>query len=610
MNEAGLVLAIFPVLIQSIDLYIAGADKLKAGRHYKREFRSLHRALSVQELKFQNTYSDLVHRMETADLLTTEEAHRLLDVEDTGWNGRDLQQLLCQSLQRPVAETFTKTVETILEKLHELQKIVVEPDDSSGMDSNILLSMKRGTKLAFRKDNYKSLIEDLRRLNEELTCLSMMLTPTKAAAKKPERNYATEYNRLRSYARSLYGVLQQGFNLSECECRSHNANLRLRTIAAALTGNNGQRMVVYFDVDTTSNSPEEWRALDFEPVAKTEAAEGEEKRCESDTESNRSESPCRPPASKPEGIIRRTMRNIRGKKSVAFALPEPETNTQTSIANPVKQNLIQNLCAIIRRSTLPTTCTKSCLGVLADDTNGWLHSIFPSLEFTQDTNSYHSETIPLSKLLIPKLLTLGQRLELGVQLAESMMALHDTEWLSHNWGKNDIYFMQKSLRGLLEGQSVSIHQPVMNVPLVRQRFDPTTGRDDEVRSESQTQIVQCNKNLLSLGIVLVELWFERRIEELRGEDAHFGIDDDANFKTAQNLLGHISTHAGINYGNAVHHCINGLKDSVETPAAERSLEYNKFKNDAYENVVNLLQKNLEVLSMLQLAYLPLLTSSI
>jgi hypothetical protein len=243
-----------------------------------------------------------------------------------------------------------------------------------------------------------------------------------------------------------------------------------------------------------------------------------------------------------------------------------------------------------------TVGTHDCIGLLVDGGNGPWHRIWAPLTLS----SYTSLTGPISldDVLLPQCLELKDRLELGLLLASAVMQLHTTEWLNEDWGKGDIFFLQKiTQRPTTRGTIETFHEPVIDKPFVRRTF----GSSQELHPIPQSPkspastLVVCERSLFSLGIVLTELWYEKRIEDLSPDGDQNQDDGNARYKTARKLLGDIFTYAGENYGLAVARCINGINPSSSSISATwGSLDNDDFKNDVHTNVVCLLEKNFDV----------------
>ncbi|KAL8885969.1 MAG: hypothetical protein Q9192_006558 [Flavoplaca navasiana] len=94
------------------------------------------------------------------------------------------------------------------------------------------------------------------------------------------------------------------------------------------------------------------------------------------------------------------------------------------------------------------------------------------------------------------------RLAIAVTLAHSMLQLHTGPWLHESWGKRDVHFLQD------QQDNIQAEQPF----LVRQIG--TNGAESTVTSKTTSR--GCNTSLLSLGILILELWFNERIEPRSG----------------------------------------------------------------------------------------------
>lgn len=105
------------------------------------------------------------------------------------------------------------------------------------------------------------------------------------------------------------------------------------------------------------------------------------------------------------------------------------------------------------------------------------------------------------------------RLKIGTTLASALLRLHSTEWLSINWDKRDIFFPQRPpVRQQINGGSTTVWEPLLDHPFVRRSF---TSQTSTPTSPSSTFTEAYKKNLLlPLGIVLTELSFSQRIEDL------------------------------------------------------------------------------------------------
>jgi hypothetical protein len=198
-----------------------------------------------------------------------------------------------------------------------------------------------------------------------------------------------------------------------------------------------------------------------------------------------------------------------------------------------------------------------------------------------------------------------------------MMQLHDSAWLDRGWGKRDIFFLQQAVpRHTVDGGVALVREPEMDQPFVRQTFG-TSGTLCPLQqlTSPRSTLVQCDKTLFSLGIVLIELWFERHIEDLRSphqiQNADKQDKDTTDFETAQHRIGELSTQAGEDYGFAVWRCINGLSSTIGIKGMTnaRNLLSEEFKDEVHANVICLLEKNFKVYSTTDIQNSQMLTSN-
>lgn len=272
------------------------------------------------------------------------------------------------------------------------------------------------------------------------------------------------------------------------------------------------------------------------------------------------------------------------KSRVAFVLPQTScTNPPTISSNIPKHTTeqIQNLCSAIQRAKNET----SCLGVLIGG-GGGQYRVWPLMEPLP--TSEPTGVLSLESLLAQSgALKKRERLILGVQLASTVMQLHKTEWLGENWGKRDILFYEKATRGE-SGRAATI-SPVLK-PLVRRSFAPQSPPLPSPQNSVRSIIIPQDQSLFSLGVILMELWYGKRLEDLQIETDRTGIggaSDMTDHITAKRLIDEVSEDAGEKYGDAVRRCINGLDHKFS------NLEKEDFKNEVHMKVVSPLVENLE-----------------
>lgn len=274
---------------------------------------------------------------------------------------------------------------------------------------------------------------------------------------------------------------------------------------------------------------------------------------------------------------------------VSFTLQQVDcTDTPPTTPNSLPRNTmeqIEDLCLAIQRAK----SGPACIGVLIDKSDR-RYRVWPLK--TPSLTSELTGVLSLESLLAqPGAIKKKDRLILGVQLASTVMQLHTTEWLSENWGKRDILFHQEITQGKSGG--ITNTSPAIRKPLVRRIFVPPDSPSLALQTMEEAKrsiFVPQNQSLYSLGIVLMELWYGQRLEDLRIEmdgNGSGAMADMTDYMTARRLIDEISEEAGEKYGDAVRRCINGLDHRSS------NLETDDFQNKVHMKVVAPLVENLE-----------------
>lgn len=115
---AGLALALLPLFVNQIDVYVRGIEKIKLLRRYKREFKGYSVGLRTQSIFLLNTLEKalegVVHDEDRVSQL-------ICNPESDGWMDADLQQRMRQKLGRNY-EVFVDNMTGLSELLHQLKR--------------------------------------------------------------------------------------------------------------------------------------------------------------------------------------------------------------------------------------------------------------------------------------------------------------------------------------------------------------------------------------------------------------------------------------------------------------------------------------------------------
>lgn len=99
-----------------------------------------------------------------------------------------------------------------------------------------------------------------------------------------------------------------------------------------------------------------------------------------------------------------------------------------------------------------------------------------------------------------------------------------------------------------------------------------------------------NKTIFDLGVLLIELWFNKSLEQLRhpedlGDDGR--PNEYTDFATALRLIRAVDADAGPRYGKAVRRCIK-----CDFDQREDDLDSQEFRQAVYQGVVAVLDEEL------------------
>ena len=199
---------------------------------------------------------------------------------------------------------------------------------------------------------------------------------------------------------------------------------------------------------------------------------------------------------------------------------------------------IESLCrAMLEPLNLPY------LGIIVDDQKKQHRISITKASHSTDT----LRTVSLKSLLARGLPGKKDRLILGVKLASSLLQVHNTPWLAESWGSPDVLFITKD------------DNPLLDKPWFSRRFPSPTCTILPRQSTGEPLCAEVrNQSIFALGVVLIELWFGKTLENLR-EMIDLGPRGEVNaiteFATTRRLSEAIYREAGEWYGDAVRRCI-------------------------------------------------------
>jgi hypothetical protein len=256
------------------------------------------------------------------------------------------------------------------------------------------------------------------------------------------------------------------------------------------------------------------------------------------------------------------------KKAVQAAL-----DTQPNL-QPIK-----NLCAAISELRKPQRDV--CFSLLASEIAKQKYGvhIYPTKQMPPDTDTWSVSS--LRTVLNDSRFARRDRLKLAVTLASSVLQLHETPWLDRNWGKDNIFFVNKP------------GTTIFDQPFVSQHFSHAIPAVTKDMPRAMSRIIR-NQSLYALGVALIELWYGKALSDLHKEQDgthNTGtpqVDLMTEWNTADRLVDELYSEAGSKYGDAVRRCIR-----CDFDCRASSLEDVQFQREVYQGVVAQLKENYE-----------------
>lgn len=443
------------------------------------------------------------------------------------------------------------------------------------------LSRKRRDKLMNQLEKHNNDIQTLLGNSEKLE-------PLRRKRKSPVTRY---FHQIRSQAQSLHTALSRAWQCEDSYAHSTQLLLEKRVQADE---NGGPKIddasAIKFSVffchekrpwassSTLVSQPSDWSAVDIKIVDSTDDA-GRRQSQSTDIGSRPSlldtSNHCVSKTSSHDSNA-----SDAGGRRVKF-LEDDARSTTPSTGEEIPE--IMDLCSALQK----TSSHRGSLGYLKDSQER-RHSV-SLVANRQPSLSQMQRVLSLNEILGSKeggkpTLPRRTRLDIAVILANSMLQLHTGPWLCDTWGKGDVYFLQ--------GDDGFIHT---KYPFLICQFNSNHRNLQTESGERQLQRStsgSCNSSLLSLGILILELWFNQTIEtqpfrsNFQGPD---GKDNEyTNFNTAQKWQEQAMEEAGLDLHSPTRRCIYCAFGAVS-----QDLEDEGLRRAVYSEVVQPLEKLLD-----------------
>jgi hypothetical protein len=258
---------------------------------------------------------------------------------------------------------------------------------------------------------------------------------------------------------------------------------------------------------------------------------------------------------------------------------------------------VSTICEI----TLKLPAAQSCFGFVIDEerklkgpyaTQEWHRSFSPKVLtldlLLQKAAQPPTHATSMDNTVLFKL----ERITLAVNLASSLLQLHATSWFNERWNKRDILFLANNATMNLGSRRPP--RPVdIERPLLAQRF-LSNGTTIPSTNLTLPRPTHPNLSVLSLGIMLLELWFATPIEARRlPSDLADGKPNSSTDLTVAERW--VKENANLEdmpagYWQAVSSCIYCF---FQPMPRDKSLENPDFREAIWQNVVVPLERELQ-----------------
>ncbi|KAF2740112.1 hypothetical protein EJ04DRAFT_559137 [Polyplosphaeria fusca] len=565
---AGVILSSLPLIISAMEHYAEGINTAKRFWRFKSEMRSLILQVNTERGIFINTLEQLL----TGIVRVEQMAQFLAAPGGEGWQnfGLEVEAKLRDRL-RGAYDLYVGNVEGMERALSKIvEKLRLGADGKPQFsDPNAFKQEYRRLKFSISKSEYAEHLDKVKNFNHALTRLtkqSLELEPARKEARTtPRPNFAAFQN----YARSLFATIRAGM---KCGCSGHAVNLRLEHRneefeEEELFERTPFRVVFSYTTDQQHpvHTVRPWTEADIRCMSKA------------------SHDIFAQTAALNVSHTTTTGRRVRFESiELQSARSQAEGATRASSQTSSLPSQIQDLCEAIIRLQQPQR--DLCVGYLLDNFQR-RHGIY-LLQPTIPT-SCHWKAYSLRDILEKQVdstavrrLSQSDKLRIAVDLASSALQLHKTPWLSDEWRKDDVFFIQRP-----GATPASIYEH----PFVRHRLKSGNGADalQAPMVQKPTFRVIRNQTLYTLGILLIELWYGKPINQLKKpSDLDCQGTPGVEWCTADRLVENdIEFEAGKRYSDAVRRCIRCDFDRKDT-----SLDNEGFQHAVYDGVVALLEK--------------------
>ncbi|CAG7945592.1 unnamed protein product [Penicillium nalgiovense] len=569
VEAAGLALAILPLLINQIDAYALGIEKIRLLRRYRRDFKGYSMGLKTQRTILLNTLEQALE-----GVVDDEDEIRQLINNPQGevWANAALQRRLRRKLNRNY-DVFLQNMTSLSDLLEYLsQKLHIGEDWANVSDLFIysyticrvythLGSSQSAPETwdlwKFRKILSKAVYDDLlAKINAANTILKLLIDQSdqREASKKRRQSWSPllqQYKKARKHAEGLFQTIIDG-NYWRCGCKGqHCIQLQLQANPLGSAEDHPLRNCqsqfrMLFSNKAPSNTNTDrlltWTEMVFKPMQVKEAT----------------------------GLAtlslydNPTFYQVQGRSRV-------QCNGSTLIEEASEMTLeppsippIQDFCSSLHFAEMRSGQQKT-IGFIANEMN-------TSFRYTMDAVRL-PKGVP-QKPLEEVLSKIGRRDRLHIATGLACGAVQFCgNWLKSSWDSSDVH-----LAAADDGYSVLLDKLYLSWPLL----SPNAGRES-CNSKPYPRVQ--NNPLLPLGLALVELSLGKSLSVFFTPEDEHQEPLVTKFRVASRLVDNVHQESGTHYAEAVHSCL--YWSGITSLCNEQ-----RFVERVFDNIVSPLLKDL------------------
>lgn len=582
MAEAiSIVLAIAPLIISAFEDYKHIARSFEAFKCYSQKIDLTSKALNVQAWIFRKEIERLAVcatiympalRSSTLLIMSTrllsycfdDEAlaqRMLADRNDSNWEEPQIASLYLERLGDS-RSAFEDSIELINHELSRIRNTLAEFKSSAGTGSK---AIGKRIRYIFKESEIEKALATLKAKTQDLTTVVDLSIPQEFRSEVAMRNFAanTELGRF-AIIQETAGDLYQALGHACTKHTYHQAHLCLEPVCCDTSQ---IRFAVAFSqlslaCSSNRSATSTWLTVESSITGRIKSMPGERSLTQTQRALKRA-------FSGDDRLVDSKRRTdidqcsveeieVNTKVETRTRLQQQERLAKVTTACTTQTPLLVNLstnsdfCDQLRKFINQSQPNGNAVGFL-DSSGESKHLVYIDSKFQIVTQglktSWSSSLTTLQDAFAQSNMgfTMAQRISLARQLAKALLQFNTTPWLGNSWDSREVLIQAVANAEEENFDSRAFITAKMNGP-----------HDPFARVElPPNSIVIRNRLIFSLGVILLELAFQKPLQELTTEqDRDRSHPEYTDYVTADRLSRQVSLHMGFTYAEVTRKCIH------------------------------------------------------